>query len=513
MSIRINGKKYRNGTIVRANPVEEVTGTLEKIGIGSDVYEIQGSGGGSGYDVNDYYLQNGQISDGGNRQFLTAYYDKPLITGKNYTINFKNSVDGTIIGTAVFKYTSDFTTYMEGGGSIGTITMIITSTSITSSNYTGGWQNIYVDVYREISSAEFYYPVIYSTEEREIGVWTDNKPLYQKTIVTNNPSVNTDEAISVNDLNIDTLVDIEGRYTRVATWASLEFAYEFNCYEANQYNSYLRYSITNDEIQYAIRLGANETTTYQAFTIQYTKTTDVVGSGSYTALGVPNVPIYTLSERVLGFNNYTLNLTHSDGTVITQTITSDDQIVNFEITKPGIWTLSNTKDSYTKTYTINTTSDIFAGSIVSIIPILSNNTGSNGVAIAPSSSPNYGDGNAWWAFDNSFSTELEYLGEGQRNAYIGYIFNNDVYIDNLKAWMGNYSGSNDFSIQLQITLDGSTWTTVNTFKVAGYSDGTYGEFDYDLKQIVRGFRYYSSTLKNGGQNWKTYEIQAWGSEL
>ena len=26
-------------------------------------------------------------------------------------------------------------------------------------------------------------PVIYSTEEREIGVWTDGKPLYQKTWV------------------------------------------------------------------------------------------------------------------------------------------------------------------------------------------------------------------------------------------------------------------------------------------------------------------------------------------
>lgn len=53
MSIRINGKKYINGTVVRANPVEEVTGTLEKIGIGSDVYEIQG--GGSSDKVTEVY--------------------------------------------------------------------------------------------------------------------------------------------------------------------------------------------------------------------------------------------------------------------------------------------------------------------------------------------------------------------------------------------------------------------------------------------------------------------------
>ena len=44
MSLYLNGKKYRNGTVVRANPVEQATGTLQKIGIGSDVYSISGSG-------------------------------------------------------------------------------------------------------------------------------------------------------------------------------------------------------------------------------------------------------------------------------------------------------------------------------------------------------------------------------------------------------------------------------------------------------------------------------------
>lgn len=461
--------------------------------------ESEGGGGETVYDVEDYYLQNGRICNGSAHQFLTVNFDKPLVTDRKYIINFKNSVDGSIVASSMFKYTSDFTTTMYGGDSIGTITMIITSTSITSNYYSGAWQDIYVDVYREISSADFYHPVIYSTEEREIGVWTDNKPLYQKTIVLSSEIIVsntnwTSTGITASSLDIETYVRCSAQNSSGTCWDAINVA-----------------TINSNISLTAWRNG--DTIGVKEFTIQYTKQSDTAGSGTYNTLGVPNVPIYTLSERVLGLNNYSLNLTHSDGTVITQAITSDDQIINFEITKPGIWTLSNTKDSYTKTYTINTTSDIFAGSIVSIIPVLSNNTGSNGVAIAPSSNPNYGDGNAWWAFDNSFSTELEYLGEGQRNAYVGYIFNNDVYIDNLKAWMGNYSNSNDFSIQLQITLDGSTWTTINTFKVAGYSDGTYGEFDYDLKQIVRGFRYYSSTLKNGGQNWKTYEIQAWGSEL
>lgn len=220
-----------------------------------------------------------------------------------------------------------------------------------------------------------------------------------------------------------------------------------------------------------------------------------------------------LSIRVIGYSGYTVTLTHTDSTAITQSIISSNQTVNFQIPKPGVWTLSNSKDNATKTFSINTTSDIFAGTLSSLVPILSNNTGSNGTAIAPSSSPNYGDGNAWKAFDNDYSTELEYLGEGQNNAYVGYIFNSDVYIDNLKTWMGNYATSNNFSIQLQITTDGSTWTTIDTFNVAGHADGTYSEYDYNINQVVRGFRYYSTTMKYGGQNWKTYEIQAWGTEL
>lgn len=279
MSIRINGKKYINGTVVRANPVEEVTGTLEKIGIGSDVYEIQGSGGGSVYDVNDYYLQNGQISDGGNRRFLTAYYDNPLVSGKNYLINFKNSVDGSVVGTSLFKYTSDFTTTMTGGGSIGTITMIITSTSITSNNYSGSWQNIYVDVYREISSADFYHPVIYSTEEREIGVWTDNKPLYQKTF--NGTWQLNGTSWSGTLVNVPN-AELKNTECLGSDWQSMGVNGNID---------------SNGNLTlYNLRSTA---LTAIAITIQYTKTTDVAGSGTYNTLEVPTVH-YTTDEKVIG---------------------------------------------------------------------------------------------------------------------------------------------------------------------------------------------------------------------
>lgn len=58
-------------------------------------------------------------------------------------------------------------------------------------------------------------PVIYSLEEREIGVWTDGKPLYQKTIQFTPTQVQT--SIDVSSLQIDTLVSRFGTFTRNAS--------------------------------------------------------------------------------------------------------------------------------------------------------------------------------------------------------------------------------------------------------------------------------------------------------
>ena len=48
-----------------------------------------------------------------------------------------------------------------------------------------------------------FQPVIYSLEEREIGVWTDGKPLYQKTYIYT-PSA----PLSVASLSIDKIIDM-----------------------------------------------------------------------------------------------------------------------------------------------------------------------------------------------------------------------------------------------------------------------------------------------------------------
>ena len=165
----------------------------------------------------------------------------------------------------------------------------------------GAWTVSYT-VYALIQGTNgIFAPVIYSDTERVIGVWRDNKPLYQKTIYTNNATVNNAVTISVSSLNIDSLVDIEGTYDRIVNWISppLHMVYCFDGLESNDEQSFIRYDKDDKNILYRIILANNEATSYQAITIQYTKTTDVAGSGNWNTDGVPTVH-YSTSEQVIG---------------------------------------------------------------------------------------------------------------------------------------------------------------------------------------------------------------------
>lgn len=80
------------------------------------------------------------------------------------------------------------------------------------------------------------------------------------------------------------------------------------------------------------------------------------GGGS----GGGSVELFNLT--CVGLNGYTVTLTHTDGTVITQSITESPQTIGFEIPKAGTWTVSNTKNSETLTHIVNTTSDTYGHS-------------------------------------------------------------------------------------------------------------------------------------------------------
>ena len=133
----------------------------------------------------------------------------------------------------------------------------------------------------------YFYPIIYSTEEREVGVWIDNKPLYQKSIAFDNTS-STNLSIDARALGIDTLA-----YKQI--WVK-NTGYQANTYfntSEDQIHSYY------DETGY-IHIRRGTAFAGNGFiTILYTKTTDTAGSGKYNTLGVPKVH-YSMDEQVVG---------------------------------------------------------------------------------------------------------------------------------------------------------------------------------------------------------------------
>ena len=144
-------------------------------------------------------------------------------------------------------------------------------------------------------------PVIYSTEEREIGVWLDGKPLYQKTTVYNSTNTSGGQIEQdVSSLNIDTCVYLDGFCDRSGTGYG-PLWYRFNCYENDNYFAFLRYDDygNNHNIVYKIKFGTGENTSKQVITIRYTKTTDQAGSGIYTPQGQLAVH-YSTDEHVIG---------------------------------------------------------------------------------------------------------------------------------------------------------------------------------------------------------------------
>ena len=126
-----------------------------------------------------------------------------------------------------------------------------------------------------------FQPVIYSLEEREIGVWADGKPLYEKTITP------------------QTAVLIpQTTWTNFCTFSEdIQIKFGFAISSGEDAYADLLYAYDNGYIQlYSPR---NFTVSIKTITIRYTKTTDTAGSGTWTPQGVPSHH-YSTSEQIVG---------------------------------------------------------------------------------------------------------------------------------------------------------------------------------------------------------------------
>jgi hypothetical protein len=134
---------------------------------------------------------------------------------------------------------------------------------------------------------DYYSPVIYSTEEREVGVWVDNKPIYQKTFVSNiTLQSNGWTQTNLNIQNLDSIIKSEVVRNNVTDTSD---------------DGYIIAGVDIDHTNGRIDLFNFKTVEINvtSITIWYTKTTDTAGSGSYNTLGVPKVH-YSTSEQVIG---------------------------------------------------------------------------------------------------------------------------------------------------------------------------------------------------------------------
>lgn len=128
-----------------------------------------------------------------------------------------------------------------------------------------------------------FAPVIYSDNERLIGIWRDNKPLYQKTFVLPTPvsvSYSSWDNMGVSVTNGENII------------ICLGIATDGTC------TPLMAYFNSDTLMCQSPRNGAPSYST-QYITIQYTKTTDAPGSGNWNTDGVPTVH-YSTAEQVIG---------------------------------------------------------------------------------------------------------------------------------------------------------------------------------------------------------------------
>ena len=134
-----------------------------------------------------------------------------------------------------------------------------------------------------------FAPVIYSDNERVIGVWRDNKPLYAKTWVLTIPSATGTYSFNEATPNLENVVHTEFSLWGLGERESTPWYTPATILFSEQTASYIEFYFASSN--YAGR--------EIYFTSYYTKTTDVAGSGNWNTDGVPTVH-YSTSEQVIG---------------------------------------------------------------------------------------------------------------------------------------------------------------------------------------------------------------------
>lgn len=220
--------------------------------------------------------------------------------------------------------------YMGGGGGGNANERVLTWAeycALTEEEKTNGTTYYINDINGE--GKDQFQPVIYSEEEREIGVWTDGRPLYQKTWNFNAISGSTASLslgiANINEINIcpdgsNINKDIPLPYVHSNTQNII------GCF----------FVIGTEDTTLELRIGQYMVGYVNSvcLTARYTKTTDTPGSGTWTPQGVPTVH-YSTDEHVIGtwIDGSTLYEKSYHVPTVTSTYTTIDSTINTSTVK------------------------------------------------------------------------------------------------------------------------------------------------------------------------------------
>ena len=181
-------------------------------------------------------------------------------------------------------------------------------------------------------------PECYSTEEREVGCWTDGKPLYQKTwIFTSGLTVsyNSWTASTIDSTDIENIVNVGAIHD-----------------DGSCFDGIMADPTNTNHTKVAFQTTRNsESAEIKKLTLQYTKISDTAGSGSWTPQGVPTHH-YSTDEQVIGTWNgetlyektyFNVSITNGANNLVESNFDSHRVLQNFSVSAKG---MANTLFNY-----------------------------------------------------------------------------------------------------------------------------------------------------------------------
>lgn len=260
--------------------------TITVDSVDTDLYAPNGGGGASAFedltdvDIDSSTLANGQVPVYNSTS--EKWENGTISSGSGHTILDDEGTSLTQRDDLQFKgaYSEDDSTSEKTVVNVARTMTLAEFEQLTDAEKAG-----FINVKDETSgSDDKFQPVIYSEDEREIGVWVNGKPIYQMSWVFSTPidiQNNSWVLTSIDCSTIDDIVKVEsvtGSGSNISIFASK--------------------NATNNVIE--LQTPRNQyTTNCGKLTLWYTKTTDTAGSGQWTPQGVP-AHHYSEDEQIVG---------------------------------------------------------------------------------------------------------------------------------------------------------------------------------------------------------------------